>query len=265
MIFSIYFPLFYSSSSNKSLINEHLALNAPSIPLHMVETTEMTTLYLDTTFAKGDVTNLTLHYARSLTHSLITTESLNYAEQKKSDIINIIRSSTRLQEYLTNTSQSDHIKQQLDCIDSIKNCVKRHSLLIVPSQLDILIRRLMAISLKTLPQGQSIDTFFINKIDPIISQLFIACKYPSLILMKSIHLEIAFFYLTFEQQGVIYKTPIYRKIHTKGKAPKITSLTEYQSHLFYMKTILSIITISIILITIYIYYYYKQNFSSKIN
>ncbi|EED41979.1 hypothetical protein EBI_27031 [Enterocytozoon bieneusi H348] len=82
--------------------------------------------------------------------------------------------------------------------------------------------------------------------------------------MKSIYLEIAFFYLTFEQQGVIYKTPIYRKTHTKGKAPEIIPLAEYQSHLFYMKTILSIITISIILITIYIYYY-KQNFSSKIN
>ncbi|EED42766.1 hypothetical protein EBI_27357 [Enterocytozoon bieneusi H348] len=109
----------------------------------MVETTETTTLYLDTTFAKGDVTNLTLHYAHSLTHSPITTEPLNYAEQKKSNIINIIRSSTQLQEYLTNTSQSDHIKQKLDCIDSIKMVLTplicHHSFTI-----EILIRRLMA-------------------------------------------------------------------------------------------------------------------------
>ncbi|EED41733.1 hypothetical protein EBI_27359, partial [Enterocytozoon bieneusi H348] len=55
-----------------------------------------------------------------------------------------------------------------------------------------------------------------------------------------------------------------QKTHTKESTLKLFPLAEYQSHLFYMKTILSIITISIILITIYIYYY-KQNFSSKIN
>lgn len=262
MIFFIYFPLFYSSPPIKSLIDEHLALNVPSITLHLVKTTEVTVLYLDTTFAKGDVTKLTLHYAHSLTHSPIITKSLNYAEQKKLDIIHVIKSSTQLWKYLTYTSQSDHIKWKSDCIDSIKNVVKYY---IIPSQLNILIRHLMAISLKTPPQGQSTYTFFTNELDTIISQLLIPFNRSFGILMKSIHLETAFFYLTFEQQGVIYKTPIYRKTHTKEKSPEITLLSDYQSHLLYVKTIFSIITISIILITICIYYYYKQNSSSKIN
>lgn len=264
MIFFIYFLLFYLSPSNKSLINKHLALNAPSITLHIVETAEITTLYLDTTFAKGDITNLTLHYAHSLTRSPIITESLNYAEQKKIDIINAIKSSTQLLTYLTDTFQSDHIKRKSDCINSIKNAVKYHSF-IIPSQLDILIRRLMAISLKTLPPSQSIDTFLTNELDKIISQLFITFKWPISILIKSIQPEIAFFYLTFSQQGTTYKTPIYRKIHPEGKSPSIISLADYQSHLLYIKTIVFIITISTVLITIYTYYYYKQNSSSKIN